>query len=202
MGVLFIIIFFLMSFFLVGLVLLQEGKGGGLTGMSTGMDGIMGAKNPLRRLTAYLFAFFLVLTVAINWYFHQRGEVTLPAGLALPESPIQLIEESGPPAIPAGAEESPPPAPPADLVPPDESAAPAGPGESAPGALNGTPAAPIRPPPADTPESSPSDQAPAAPAGPPPTGGGAVTAPGETPAAPANQREDTPNEPPSTEAAG
>lgn len=40
MGTLFLIVFFFVSFLIVGLVLLQEGKGGGLTGMSTGMDGV------------------------------------------------------------------------------------------------------------------------------------------------------------------
>ncbi len=93
MGIVFLLIFFVISLFIVGLVLLQEGKGGGLTGMSTGMDGVMGAKNPLRRMTAYLFVAFVVMCLAINMYFHNREDTSLPSGVA-------------PAAIPATAEEA------------------------------------------------------------------------------------------------
>lgn len=93
MGVLFLIVFFFVSFLIVGLVLLQEGKGGGLTGMSTGMDGVMGAKNPLRRMTAYLFVFFVLLAITINWYFHQRSDTAIPAGVELP---TVEMEQQGP----------------------------------------------------------------------------------------------------------
>lgn len=96
MGILFLVIFFFVSFLIVGLVLLQEGKGGGLTGMSTGMDGVMGAKNPLRRMTAYLFVFFVVMAVTINWYFHQRVDSSLPAGAPIPQSPVRVLEETEP----------------------------------------------------------------------------------------------------------
>lgn len=96
MGVLFLIVFFIVSFLIVGLVLLQEGKGGGLTGMSAGMDGVMGAKNPLRRMTAYLFVFFVLLAVTINWYFHQGENAALPTGIVLPEKEFQTLEEPVP----------------------------------------------------------------------------------------------------------
>lgn len=98
---LFLIIFFCISFLIVGLVLLQEGKGGGLTGMSAGMDGVMGAKNPLRRMTAYLFAIFVVMCIFINWYFYQRVDASLPSGLNLPEA-RQTLETTAPLAIPVG----------------------------------------------------------------------------------------------------
>lgn len=105
-GILFLIIFFFVSFLIVGLVLLQEGKGGGLTGMSTGMDGVMGAKNPLRRMTAYLFVVFVLMAVTINWYFHDRGRgsSSLPVGAVVPESNVRVMEEttpaSGPVVVP------------------------------------------------------------------------------------------------------
>jgi len=96
-GTLFLIVFFLVSFLIVGLVLLQEGKGGGLTGMSTGMDGVMGAKNPLRRMTAYLFVFFVLMAITINWYFHQRTDTTLPAAVTnLPSTSVRELEEQAP----------------------------------------------------------------------------------------------------------
>lgn len=110
MGVLFFIVFFLISLFIVGLVLLQEGKGGGLVGMSTGMDGVMGAKNPLRRMTAWLFVAFVIMAVFINWYFHQREDKVLPAGIG--QSAVdstRVLEESalspGPVVLPDVAAE-------------------------------------------------------------------------------------------------
>lgn len=108
MSVIFMIVFFIVALFLVGLVLLQEGKGGGLTGMSSGMDGVMGAKNPLRRMTAYLFVFFVLLAITINWYFHQTGSTAIPEGLAIPQ-PQQVLEVNNEPvmATPPPAEEAP-----------------------------------------------------------------------------------------------
>ncbi|MCC8179373.1 MAG: preprotein translocase subunit SecG [Planctomycetes bacterium] len=85
MGVIFLIVFFFVSFLIVGLVLLQEGKGGGLTGMSTGMDGVMGAKNPLRKMTAWLFVLFVLLAIGINYYFHNRADTSVPTGIVLPQ---------------------------------------------------------------------------------------------------------------------
>lgn len=100
MSVLFLLVFFFISFLIVGLILLQEGKGGGLTGMSTGMDGVMGTKNPLRRMTAYLFVVFVLMCVFINWYFHQRLDTSLPAGLNIPAATQTL--ETGSAASPVG----------------------------------------------------------------------------------------------------
>lgn len=100
MSVLFLCVFFFISLLIVGLVLLQEGKGGGLTGMSTGMDGVMGTKNPLRRMTAYFFVVFVLMCVFINWYFHQREDTSLPAGLNIPVA--QQTLETPPSALPVG----------------------------------------------------------------------------------------------------
>ena len=102
MGVVFLLVFFFISFCIVGLVLLQEGKGGGLTGMSTGMDGVMGAKNPLRRMTAYLFVAFVVMCLGINMYFHNRVDTSLPSGLELP-APQSVAEEVARQTVPEGA---------------------------------------------------------------------------------------------------
>lgn len=99
MSVLFLLVFFFVSFLIVGLVLLQEGKGGGLTGMSTGMDGVMGAKNPLRRMTAWLFVIFVLLAIGINYYFHRRGDTSIPEAVELPD-PFQAVEETIPSSAP------------------------------------------------------------------------------------------------------
>jgi protein translocase SecG subunit len=100
-GLLFLLIFFVISLFIVGLVLLQEGKGGGLTGMSTGMDGVMGAKNPLRRMTAYLFVAFVVMCLAINMYFHNREDASLPSGIA--PAATASTEETARQVVPEGS---------------------------------------------------------------------------------------------------
>ncbi len=103
-SVIFMIVFFLVALMIVGLVLLQEGKGGGLTGMSTGMDGVMGAKNPLRKITAWLFVFFVLMCLGINWYFHESSGTALPQGLELsaPETPVATTPEAAVEAV-AGA---------------------------------------------------------------------------------------------------
>ncbi|MCD8140668.1 MAG: preprotein translocase subunit SecG [Planctomycetaceae bacterium] len=131
MGVLFILIFLFLSILIVGLVLLQEGKGGGLTGMSAGMDGVMGAKNPLRRMTAYLFTFFVVMCLAINWYFYQRVDTSIPVGLPIPAAQ-RVVEENanaaaGPVVVEGDLRPEAPAAPetPAEPLRPADEAAPA-----------------------------------------------------------------------------
>lgn len=129
----FMVIFLFVAILIVGLVLLQEGKGGGLTGMSAGMDGVMGAKNPLRRMTAYLFTFFVLMCLAINWYFHDRADTSLPTGAALPAAQRVLEEETptaGPVVIPDSVrpeEETPAEAPAEAMRPADEPAPAAAP---------------------------------------------------------------------------
>ena len=117
-GVLFLIVFFFVAFLIVGLVLLQEGKGGGLTGMSSGMDGVMGAKNPLRRMTAWLFVFFVLLTISINWYFFSRGNTAIPEGVNLPQPVVmeESVPMSGPTVLPKTEGETALPVPPADAA--------------------------------------------------------------------------------------
>ncbi len=130
MGVLFILIFLFLAVLIVGLVLLQEGKGGGLTGMSAGMDGVMGAKNPLRRMTAYLFTFFVIMCLAINWYFYQRVDTSIPVGLPIPAAQRVVEENAGAASGPVVVENVRPEAPaapetPAEPLRPAEEAAPA-----------------------------------------------------------------------------
>lgn len=124
MGILFLIVFFIISVFIVGLVLLQEGKGGGLTGMSAGMDGVMGAKNPLRRMTAYLFVFFVLMCVGINWYFHDSSGTALPQGMELPAAEAtEILPVPTETPAPAETTETAPPAPEAPAAPAVEEAA-------------------------------------------------------------------------------
>lgn len=98
MSILFGAIFLLVCFLIVSLVLLQEGKGGGLAAMGAGsMDSVMGVKNPLRRWTAYLFIAFVVIAVGINKYYSMQAGGDIPEG-------IEVAEEA-PAAEPGGAGE-------------------------------------------------------------------------------------------------
>ncbi|MCC8109608.1 MAG: preprotein translocase subunit SecG [Planctomycetes bacterium] len=169
MGVFLLLVFFFISFLIVGMVLLQEGKGGGLTGMSTGMDGVMGAKNPLRRMTAYLFVFFVIMCIGINLYFHNtRVDASIPSGIG-PINTRQVLEETAPaagPVVTSGAlrpEDG--DAAPAESLRPEATgetapAAPIAPAETAAPAAETAPAAPITP----VEEAAPEQAAPAEPA--------------------------------------
>ncbi len=78
LGALFLIICFL----IISLVLLQEGKGGGLAAMGAGsMDSVMGVKNPLRRWTTYLFIAFILFAVGINKYYSMQAGGEIPEGI-------------------------------------------------------------------------------------------------------------------------
>lgn len=82
---LFMAVFFFIVLLMIGLILLQEGKGGGLAGMASGMDGVMGGRNPLRRWTAYFFIAFLVLTIGINKYLYEQSASPIGEGLKAEE---------------------------------------------------------------------------------------------------------------------
>ncbi len=58
-----VLIGFLMTF----LILLQEGKGGGLAGLGgTKAAGVEGVTNPIRRATAYMAALFFLLAIVLG----------------------------------------------------------------------------------------------------------------------------------------
>jgi len=131
---LFMIVFFLIAFFMVCLILLQEGKGGGIAAMGGGgMDGVMGVRNPLRRWTAYLAVVFVILALGINSYIAHKSASDLPVAppVIIPEAP-----ESGTPLTPdvptlpgalapdANAPAPEAPAPPASPPPAADTAAP------------------------------------------------------------------------------
>lgn len=76
------ILFFLLAFLLICAILLQEGKGGGLAAMSGAVtDSVMGAKNPLRRLTVYFFICFITLVLGLNYYINTAQDASINPGL-------------------------------------------------------------------------------------------------------------------------
>lgn len=74
------IVFFLVGFLMLCLILLQEGKGGGLAAMGgAATDSVMGASNPLRRWTTYFFIAFVALSLAINYAYKRSRQATFTA---------------------------------------------------------------------------------------------------------------------------
>ncbi|MHC4884670.1 MAG: preprotein translocase subunit SecG [Planctomycetota bacterium] len=101
------VLFAFISFCIVGLILLQEGKGGGLAAMGgAAMDNLVGARNPLRKLTTIFAAILLVLIVAIGTSLSQQNlkDESIPDGLA-PAAPAPAAPEAG--TQPAPAAETP-----------------------------------------------------------------------------------------------
>ncbi len=85
------IIFFFIAFLIIGMVLLQESKGGGIAAMSGAqMDNVMGVRNPLRRGTAYCSIIFVLLALCINWY-HARQKVTIVPDEIKIEKPAETV---------------------------------------------------------------------------------------------------------------
>lgn len=66
----FVVVALLMTFF----ILLQEGKGGGLTGLGgTKAAGVEGVTNPIRRFTGYLAGIFFVLAIVLGLMAREPG---------------------------------------------------------------------------------------------------------------------------------
>jgi protein translocase SecG subunit len=82
------IVFAVLALLMVCAILLQEGKGGGLAAMGgAATDSVMGARNPLRRFTAYCFAAFVLVVLGMNYVKNRQANVEINAGLALPAAP-------------------------------------------------------------------------------------------------------------------
>lgn len=66
----FVVVALLMTFF----ILLQEGKGGGLTGLGgTKAAGVEGVTNPIRRFTGYLAGIFFILAIVLGLMAREPG---------------------------------------------------------------------------------------------------------------------------------
>ncbi|MBP5233717.1 MAG: preprotein translocase subunit SecG, partial [Planctomycetes bacterium] len=89
MGIFLGIMFFLISFFMICAILLQESKGGGLAAMSGAVtDSVMGTRNPLRRITAWLFVLFLFFSLAISFHQNRYGKSDISTGLVAPAADV------------------------------------------------------------------------------------------------------------------
>jgi preprotein translocase subunit SecG len=109
---------FLSALGIIGLVLLQHGKGADMgTGFGAGASGSLfgatGSANFLSRSTAVLAAVFFASTLALSWFASNRGHPLVPTGTdnlpaqVLPDSkdlPGTPQPESKPAPAPAGSE--------------------------------------------------------------------------------------------------
>lgn len=106
LSALFVLIGVLMTFF----ILLQEGKGGGLTALGgTKAAGVEGVTNPIRRATAYLAAIFFVLAIILG-IMHKprtslsRGAFGNPAAGAVAPAEKPVAGETKPAEAPKASE--------------------------------------------------------------------------------------------------
>jgi preprotein translocase subunit SecG len=169
-------LFVLSAIVLIFVVLIQEGKGGGIAGAFGGAGAeAFGVKaGTVNRFTAYVGTAFLLLALLYTGLATRRD---MPAGLA--ETPSSLIESPTPPTTP------PPGAVPGGSDGPGPGGAPPGAPPSSPPAA--PPGAPSSPPPADPPPGG-APPAPAAPAPAPAVPPSEPPGPAPEPAPPAMER--------------
>ena len=102
----------LVALLLVGAILIQEGKGGGLAALGgTRAETAFGASNPIRRLTVALAIIFFLLAGVLSWWLPRQGggaegtRVTAPGELGAAEEPGG--ETVAPPEVPPAPAEEP-----------------------------------------------------------------------------------------------
>jgi len=88
-----LVLFVLLSFFMILLILIQKGRGGGLASAFGGAGGntAFGSKtgDVLTWATSIVFGVFLLLAVVLNIVANNRqAEVSKPAATATPAAPV------------------------------------------------------------------------------------------------------------------
>jgi len=100
---------------IIGLVLLQQGKGadagaafgGGGGGSSSSLFGAQGAANFLSRTTAILITLFFITSMTLAYYYSRQAEPTSVISGSVMETVEQAAEGEVPPTpAPASTEES------------------------------------------------------------------------------------------------
>jgi preprotein translocase subunit SecG len=163
MTVLFEILLFITALFLIVLVLVQRGKGGGLAGALGGMGGqsAFGTKagDLFTRITIGVAAFWIILCAVVVWTFsHNRNPASKLFGHStVPDATAPLTPEKPGPggaaatpggAAPAANTPAVPAAPAASTPPASPSSTPASPAAATPAPAGAAPAsaAPVSPP--------------------------------------------------------
>jgi len=127
------VIYGLVAFLLVGAILIQESKGGGLAALGgTRAETAFGSSNPVRRLTVVLAVIFFGLAGLMGWWLPRGEKASEGTRITAPEGPGAATEPAAPtteeePAAPAeetgqGPEE------PAEAPAEEPGAGPEGPG--------------------------------------------------------------------------
>ncbi len=94
-------VFLMAALLMIGAILLQEGKGGGLSALGgTQAESAFGASNPVRRMTVVLAIVFFVLAGFLS-YFSPRSGVTFPEKEATADEEEAGEEKAGEDASPA-----------------------------------------------------------------------------------------------------
>jgi preprotein translocase subunit SecG len=126
-----VVLHVLVSIALIGLVLIQHGKGADAgaafgSGASGTVFGARGSANFLTRVTAWLAAAFFVLSLALAYIVHGRSNtesvvdgLAVPAAEAIVPSTVQLPADGAPAATTTGGDAAPqvPDAPAAEIAP-------------------------------------------------------------------------------------
>ncbi|MFH0910419.1 MAG: preprotein translocase subunit SecG [Planctomycetota bacterium] len=110
------ILFGFVAFCIVVLVLLQESKGGGIAAVGiAGVDNIIGARNPLRKLTVVFSILFLLLILGIGVSINKAQKTVIPEipvefgtdRMPVDEGPLPEEVEASPMSSPAGTPRAP-----------------------------------------------------------------------------------------------
>ncbi len=122
-----VVIHLFLAIGLVGLVLIQHGKGADMgaafgSGASATVFGSAGAGNFLSRTTAVLATLFFLTSLALAYFAMQKGE----------EESLLEKQQAAPAAVQQPAQAPPAPAVPSDLPAVPEAAAPAAPSDAPP----------------------------------------------------------------------
>ena len=101
------VIYGFVAFLLVGAILIQESRGGGLAALGgTRAETAFGASNPIRRLTVVLAVIFFLLAGLMGWWLPRGGAASEGRRITAPKEPAAA--ETGTEGTVAPGEEPPP----------------------------------------------------------------------------------------------
>lgn len=86
-------LFITVALLMILLILIQEGKGGGLAALGgTKAAGVEGVTNPVRKATAYLAGIFFFLAILLGWMHRPeaRPRIDVNEPVIVAESPLKV----------------------------------------------------------------------------------------------------------------
>ncbi|MGA2654352.1 MAG: preprotein translocase subunit SecG [Gammaproteobacteria bacterium] len=99
-----LVVHVILAALLIGLVLLQQGKGGGMgTAFGSGAETLLstpGASNILSRSTGIIATLFFVTSLSLGYLASQKSrsmnEALIPAAISEPDTVLMTVPESAP----------------------------------------------------------------------------------------------------------